>query len=163
MRISFAKPRNEGRPPTLTIVREDGSTTGEASTPFFVAHDLTHYAVEKTLGFRRSFYGLVAQGWDIDSFGEREPGSAKARAVPGEAMLTEIIVGALDLHRRHVFSDTAALLEFVAGECENRGMVTPEVSDDEIVAICDLRDELIGRWSALGPGEVLELEFLAVP
>ena len=42
---------------TATWQRKDGP---QAS--FFAAHDLTHYALETTLGYRRGFYGLVAEG-----------------------------------------------------------------------------------------------------
>jgi hypothetical protein len=33
---------------------------------FFALHDLTDFAVESTLGFRCGFYGLAAQGWEIE-------------------------------------------------------------------------------------------------
>jgi hypothetical protein len=26
-------------------------------------HDLTHYAVETALGYRRDFFGLITEGW----------------------------------------------------------------------------------------------------
>lgn len=159
MRISFAKPFNDDRPATLTVVRDDGSTTGQASSAFFVAHDLTHFAVETTLEYRDAFFGLLAKGWDIDTFAEREPGSTKVRTLPGEAKLAETIVGALDLQRRHVFREPPEVREFVTTECENHGRVDPELSDENIVAMCALRDELIARWKALEPGATLELDF----
>lgn len=28
-------------------------------------HDLTHYAIENTLGCRHAFFGLIAQVWDM--------------------------------------------------------------------------------------------------
>ena len=53
----------------LRCVRADGSVTWQKQdrhAAFFALHDLTHFAVESTLGFRDGFFGLVAQGWDID-------------------------------------------------------------------------------------------------
>ncbi|MDF2775439.1 MAG: hypothetical protein K0S86_4940, partial [Geminicoccaceae bacterium] len=57
----------------LTCIRADGSVTWQrqegAQGRFFPRHDLTHFAVETTLGHRRGFYGLVAEGWNITDFG----------------------------------------------------------------------------------------------
>ena len=48
----------------LELRRADGTTTWQKRTgptaEFFAVHDLTHYAVETVLGYRRAFYGLVA-------------------------------------------------------------------------------------------------------
>src|SRR5438094_310694 len=70
MIFRLAKGKN-GRPPTLICVREDGSLTWQRSSDFFAYHDLMHYAVETTFGYREGFLGLVAQGRDLDSFGTR--------------------------------------------------------------------------------------------
>jgi hypothetical protein len=61
--------RADGRA-TLRCTRGDGSVTWQVQrarhAAFFPLHDLTHYAVETVLGFRRGFFGLIADGWDID-------------------------------------------------------------------------------------------------
>ena len=53
----------------LTCTRADGSVTWQRQDGqlgrFFPLHDLTHYAVEQTLGFPRAFYGLLAEGWAV--------------------------------------------------------------------------------------------------
>ena len=53
----------------LRCTRKDGSVTWQKQTKHaahFALHDLTHYAVESTLGCRQGFFGLVAEGWDIE-------------------------------------------------------------------------------------------------
>ena len=53
----------------LRCVRQDGSVTWQKQTrhaAHFALHDLTHYAVETALGYRRGFFGLIAEGWDVD-------------------------------------------------------------------------------------------------
>lgn len=54
----------------LRCVRADGSATWQKQesrhAAFFALHDLTHFAVESTLGFQRGFFGLIAQGWEIE-------------------------------------------------------------------------------------------------
>jgi hypothetical protein len=54
----------------LRCVRADGSVTWQKQESrhagFFALHDLTHFAVESTLGFQRGFFGLIAEGWEIE-------------------------------------------------------------------------------------------------
>jgi len=53
----------------LRCRREDGSVTWQKQTKHaahFAVHDLTHYAVETVLGYRRGFFGLIAEGWDVE-------------------------------------------------------------------------------------------------
>jgi len=154
MIVRFTKARHEDRPHTFTCIRPDGTVTGMPSTAFFVRHDLTHFAVETTLGFKDAFFGLLAQGWEINSFEEREPGTRKSRALPTEAVAAEVIVGALELDWAAgplPAEETKAIIEttLVAG--------TPsEALIDEIRSV---RGELIERWNRLEPGQSLELEF----
>lgn len=56
---------------SFTLLRADGSSTWQRQArhaAFFAHHDLVHFAVERTLGLREAFYGLVAQGWAFDDF-----------------------------------------------------------------------------------------------
>src|SRR5436190_8612122 len=84
---------------SLSCTRADGTTTWQrqqgGQAAFFPRHDLTHYAVETVLGHRHGFYGLVADGWDLTDFGSPWP---RGR-IPSEAVLSEMIVGFLDLER----------------------------------------------------------------
>ena len=64
------KKQADGRS-ALTLERADGTRTWQRQdrhAAFFAAHDLTHLAVETTLGLREAFLGRVAQGWDFDDF-----------------------------------------------------------------------------------------------
>jgi uncharacterized C2H2 Zn-finger protein len=83
----------------LRCTRADGSTTWQKQqgdhAAFFPLHDLTHYAVETELGFRRGFYGLIADGWDIaDTTGKTARG-----ALPNEAIEVEYLVSAFSAER----------------------------------------------------------------
>ena len=83
----------------LSCVRAGGSTTWQrqlgATGAVMPAHDLTHYAVESVLGYRRAFYGLVADGWDIDDFAAPYPRGP----IPEEAREAEMVVGVFDTER----------------------------------------------------------------
>lgn len=77
-----------GKPNTLVCTRDDGSTSiTRLNIP--AEHDLCHYVVETTLGFRDAFYGLVAGVMEIQDF--NAPGTAMT--LPREALYAEFIVG----------------------------------------------------------------------
>ena len=69
MRIELEK-RSEGGA-VLRCIRGDGTSSWQRhdgqQAAFFPFHDLTHYAVEQTLGLRDGFFGLVAAGWPIEA------------------------------------------------------------------------------------------------
>lgn len=146
---------------SLSCTRPDGSTTWQsmknAQAAFFPRHDLTHYAVETILGHRRGFYGLVAAGWDLTDFGTPWP---RGR-VPNESVLSEMIVGLLDLER--------ATGEIVPAEdvnnrlrdfCSENGLAQPTpVTDDDLSKVRQRRGELFAMWEAVRPGDALELPF----
>lgn len=49
----------------------------------FPPHDLTHYTVETTFGYRHGFFGLIAGGWDISDFGAPWPRGPLPAELPG--------------------------------------------------------------------------------
>ena len=146
---------------SLSCTRPDGSTTWQsmkdAQAAFFPRHDLTHYAVETILRHRQGFYGLVAAGWDLTDFGTPWP---RGR-VPSESVLSEMIVGLLDLER--------ATGEIVPAEdvnnrlrdfCSENGLAQPTpVTDDDLSKVRQRRGELFAMWEAVRPGDALELPF----
>ena len=133
----------------LRCTRADGSVTWQKQTrhaAHFALHDLTHFAVESTLGFRRGFFGLIAEGWDIDDTtgkGDRGP-------LPREAVEVERIVGLFDTERA---SGVLLTAEDFASHAP-RGL-----TEEEIVQVRTCRGELFSRWSALEPGGTMELRF----
>ena len=107
MGIEFVR-RGDGTT-TLRCTRADGSVTWQTQrapshATFFALHDLTHYAVETTLGFRAGFYGLVADGWEITDFATPWPRGP----IPEEAREVELLVGCFDEERRNITRWSAA-------------------------------------------------------
>jgi hypothetical protein len=146
----------------LSCVRADGSTTWQrqegSQGAFFPLHDLTHYSVETVLGFRRAFYGLVSDGWDISSFGE--PGT-KSR-IPDEAILAEVIVAFFDVERATGVVSSADDFNWKIQSFRDHNDLPPtsfRMTDDALERIRTLRGELFGRWRALPPGETMTLAF----
>jgi hypothetical protein len=136
----------------LLCTRADGSVTWQKQTArhaaHFALHDLTHFAVESGLGFKRGFYGLIAEGWEI----EDTTGKGDRGRLPEEATEVERIVGLFDTERAGGVIYTAE--EF------NEYSPRP-FTDEELARVRKLRSELSTRWFAVEPGASLDLQFPA--
>jgi hypothetical protein len=133
----------------LRCTRDDGSVTWQKQTRHamhFALHDLTHFAVESTLGFRRGFFGLIAEGWEIDD----TTGKGARGRLPEEAIEVERIVGMFDTER-----GSGVLL---TAEDFGSGAMRP-LTDEEIARVRTCRGELLSRWFAVQPGGTMELRF----
>lgn len=141
--------------------RADGTVTwqrgDDAASHFFVVHDLTHYAVETTLGFDGAFFGLLASGWNISDFGKPWPRGP----LPAEALPAEVIVGMLDSERASgVRMSADELNEQLARYHETHGLPAPRLLlPDELARIRERLSELVDRWWTTPPGGNLELSF----
>jgi hypothetical protein len=138
----------------LRCVRADGSATWQKQTDrhaaFFALHDLTHFAVETTLGYRRGFFGLIAEGWEI----EDTTGKGARGPLPAEAGEVECLVGLF-------FAEGAGGVIWTVEEFNDFGTMQGArgLSADEIVRVKKKRSELFQQWSAVAPGATLELQF----
>ena len=157
--IQFTKRTDGGA--LLRCIRADGSTTWQRQdddhAAFFPLHDLTHYAVETELGFRRGFYGLIAEGWDIgETIGKSTRGP-----LPNEALEVEYFVSAIAAERAG--SAAASAEEFnqlAATFAQTREMPPPRsLTDAELATVRSRFEELAAKWRAMPPGETLELTF----
>lgn len=144
----------------LSCVRADQSVTWQRQeghlAAFFPFHDLTHYAVETVLGFRRAFYGLVAEGWDISSF----DATGLRDRLPPEALLAELIVGLFDAERTSGVDSDAEEFNWKIDtylDANHAAPTTFRMTDDGLARIRARRDALFARWRAVPPGETLEL------
>ena len=158
MRVLISRP-GEGRS-VLRCVRSDGSETWqkqEQHAAFFVAHDLTHFAVESTLGYQSAFYGLIASGWNIaDTTGKGARG-----ALPPEAIEVETLVGLFDAERASAALWTAD--EFNSAWRMKSGLPAPVLTGVQLAAIRKRRAELLAQWAAVPVGSALELDFDRTP
>ena len=161
MKIIFTKRRNNQA--SLHCTRADGSETwSKTKHPAMVYHDLIHYVVETELGFRQAFYGLVAAGHDIRSFGlprAQRPDALKPDNLPQEAHQTEILVGLLQT----IGADSTPYTHFVAllvEVCLQKEVPPPSLSDPQLKTIRTRIAQRWHRWQTLGEKETLCLEFI---
>jgi hypothetical protein len=135
----------------LRCVRDDGSVTWQKQdrhAAFFALHDLTHYAVETTLRWR-GFFGLVAEGWDLDDTG----GKGSRGPLPEEAGYVEQIVGLFDMER------ASGAIWTIEEFHEFGGAAAGRLTVESIAAIRKRRAELFQQWAAVPVGGALRLQF----
>jgi hypothetical protein len=142
----------------LECVHADGSTTWQKQgrhAGYFALHDLTHFAVESTLGFQQGFYGLIAAGWDI----EDTTGKGSRGALPAEAIEVEHLVGTFQAESAGGTLWTADEFNACAA-MQAAGRAAPRrLTDDDLARVRAKRASLFSQWFALEPGGTLELKF----
>ncbi|MGH7647428.1 MAG: hypothetical protein ACREND_04885 [Gemmatimonadaceae bacterium] len=149
----------------LTCVRADGSVTWQRQLgplgAFFPTHDLTHYVVETTLGYRQGFYGLIADGWEITDFADQET----KHDIPREAREAELVVGVFEMEHRMgadwspaEIRDQGERYAASTRPARNR-LALPALSDEVIARVRATRAALFEKWAATAPGDTLELPF----
>src|SRR6478672_10525140 len=79
--------KNKGKPHIILYRRDNGSETWMYADDYFVRHDLSHYCLEKLLGYGKAFMGMLNNGMDIKDFEDRE--KRKKLTVTSEAMYAE--------------------------------------------------------------------------
>jgi hypothetical protein len=149
--------KNTDKPHVIGYKRDDGSETWTRADEFFVLHDLSHYAIEKTLGYTTAFMGMLNGGVDIKDFEDRN--KRKAMRVTAEGASAE--------NMANLF-----LMEVSQGETEDFNQVladsfvkigggeTPvRLSPDQLDAIRSFYRRLLAEWAALPAGQTMILEF----
>ena len=139
----------------LRCTRADGSVTwqrqSERHAVHFTHHDLTHFAVETTLGYEQGFFGLIASGWDI----EDTTGKGARGPLPNEAGEVESVVGLFDSERG---SGTLWTADEFAQFAPRR--LTRKLDEAAIRGIRSSRGDLFRRWAGVEISGKLELEYL---
>ena len=143
---------------TLVCIRDDGAQIWSKLVYKMPYHDLTHYAVETTLGLRNAFYGLLAQGWTVEQFTEKNPETGRYPSLPDEAVQAESLVV--------LFQGAAAggtpseqVLETLEAACIANGVPPMPINSEQLDVVRDRLRELWQAWDQLLPGEILELDF----
>ena len=145
----------------LSCTRADGTATWQRHQGrhghFFPLHDLTHYAVETTLGFRHGFFGLIADGWDVEDTG----GKGNRGPLPEEALLVEQIVGLISLGRGSDGPWTADELdEQLRGVTRDPALVSgARLTEERLGQVLAALTELVASWALVEPGGTMTLSF----
>jgi len=158
--IEFKK-RADGRV-VLKCTRDDGSNTWQRQDDnhavFFPLHDLMHYAVETALEFRRGFFGLVAEGWEI----AETTGITPRGPLPNETLEVEYLVSAFSAERAGGVPASAEEFNQLASTfADAKGMPRPrQLAEEDLARVRTRFDELAMKWRSLSQDETLRLQFL---
>jgi hypothetical protein len=135
----------------LSYVRKDGSSTWQKASPYFALHDLMHYAVESTLGYKQAFLGLLASGKNIQDFEK----NAKDW-LPTEAMWAEIMTGQLQGVQNGAIP-IEQIVEAVNNAADGLLVPHPSFSQELAERILARHAELMMQWHVLPQGEAMEV------
>ena len=156
MEVRFC--RGRGGRYSITWAPANGEETWYKPDGYFVHHDLIHYAVETTLGYRDAFHGLMARGWDMKDFGEKDRATGKTRPLPPEAHHAEAIVGLLQLEQ----TGSVPPEEFfpaLEATYAAQGEPPPALTPAQVDRIRERIRALFAAWAQLPEGESLTLPF----
>jgi hypothetical protein len=149
--------KNSDKPHVIKYIRDNGTETWMYSDDFFVLHDLSHYAIEKTLKYTTAFYGLLNNGMAIEDFEDRE--KRNALLISDEACYAENMANLFLMEiTQGGFEDFNA----VSGEAFiaiNQKFSPPVLKDAEIKNIRIYLKQLILQWKDLPVGSSLQLTF----
>lgn len=149
--------KHTDKPHVLLYRRDDGTETWMAADEFFVRHDLSHYALEKALGYTTAFMGMLNKGMEIKDFEDRS--KRKAMRLSEQAVYAE--------NMANLF-----LMEYAQGQLTDFNSVLSsafnpmgtaakplDLTDEQLHAVRTLFSRLLHDWRVLGPGQIMVLEF----
>jgi hypothetical protein len=149
--------KNGDKPHVIKYIRDNGTETWMPASDFFVQHDLSHFAIEKTLHYTSAFMGMLNEGKDIKDFENREKRNQMAitqEAAYAENManlfLMEVIQGN--------FEDFNKALK-QAFETVTTQYIAPSLREKQLFDVRTFLRQLLKAWKELPGGETMTLNF----
>ncbi|MFM1774688.1 MAG: hypothetical protein RJA53_298 [Bacteroidota bacterium] len=124
---------------------------------FLVLHDLCHFAIETTLGYKTAFWGLVARGINPNIFEDKV--KRDALGLSNEAWYSEHLANLLLIEfRQGLFDDINEMLKQSLIQ-HHHYIPFIKISSTELTAIRSLFYKLIDDWKAVEDGNYFSLDF----
>jgi hypothetical protein len=143
---------------TISYQREDGSETWTQADDFLVLHDLSHFVIEMTMGYRTAFMGMINQGVELKDFENRvkRPNleityEGKCAENLANLFLIEIVQGYFEDFNQ-VFRECF--------EAMNPGLSAPILNVEEIFSIRRELSKWSRCWKDLAPGHTMSLGYI---
>ena len=149
--------KNYGKPHIILYRRDDGSETWMYADDFFVRHDLSHYCLEKNLGYTRAFMGMLNQGMDVKDFEDRA--KRKQITVTREALYAENMANLFLIEITQGNFENFNLMSKESFESWNKEYPAPVLLENEINMIRGSLRDLLRSWHQLPAGNTMELLF----
>jgi len=149
--------KNTGKPHVILYKRNDGTETWMQAGDYFVRHDLSHYAIEKTLRYTTAFMGMLNKGMDIRDFEDRS--KRKQLTVTKEAWYAENMANLFLIEIAQGYFDD--FNQVAVSTFANMGLElpAPQLSVTEIAAVRQYLEELLQSWNRLPPDHAILLTF----
>ncbi len=139
--------KNTGKPHIILYKRDDNSQTWMQADNFYVLHDLSHYAIEKALGYKTAFMSMLNKGMDIKDFENRE--TRKQIVIPEEASYAENMANLflIEFNQGYFEDFNKVAQDAFAKMCTS--YPAPELSETAIELIRNYIKSLIESWNRL--------------
>ncbi len=151
--------KHTNKPTILTCIRADKSKTWSKLHPNTEYHDLAHIAVEESLGFKNSFFGMVATGVNITDFElpeHRKPETLRGTNLPRESIVTEHLVNLLTIEQLNT-KETINFIEETQKILKENNLPYPKnLTEASLHIIRTKFSHLISLWKHLKDGDYLE-------
>jgi hypothetical protein len=155
MRVVLQK--NTGSKNCIRFYTKGDSIEWANGDDFMMLHDLSHYSIEKTLGYTSAFFGLIESGTKIKDFEDKA--TRDKMVLTNEAWYAEGLANLI-------------LIEYTQGKFENFNEVfkstlsktnptTPflAISEMDLAKTRLLFTDLVNKWKSLPEKETMELTF----
>ena len=162
MKLTATKSAKSDKLDQLRCERSDGTHTAVAMPrQGILPHDLIHFVVESTLGYRHGFLGEVANGADIAFAMQMSHDLAHAAPSP-QLTHAEAIVESVQAQLWSGAFDQAMFDEGIAGACAVRDCAPPSLHEGAGQQLYDAVLALGKRWQAVPFHASLTLEMADV-
>jgi hypothetical protein len=155
MKVEIQK--NSGSKNTIRFITKEEGIEWAYGDDFMILHDLSHYAIEKTLGYTSAFFGLIKSGTKIKDFEDKV--IRDKMILTNEAWYAEGLANLI-------------LIEYTQGKFENFNEVFKStlsktnptipffaISEIDLAKTRVLFADLVNKWKSLPEKETMELEF----
>jgi len=155
MQIIFKKRTNKNH--IITYKRPSTSDFWMEADEFLVLHDLSHYAIETTLGYKDAFWGLTRSGIDPTVFLDKE--KRDKLFIKDEAWYAECLANLFLMElTQGEFEDINAVIADSLKQT-NPGIRIPVFGKEEIEKIRSTYKKLVAKWKGLKNDEEMILAF----
>ena len=129
---------------TLCVCREGlKDDIQNCETRSLMPHDLIHFAYEKTVWLKNSFWGLLSQWYNIEHFPDELVSESS------ELYRTEMIVGPLTWYLMKEVSE-AQVISYIQNACDAYGIEVPQHITTETLKLIKIEYErLWWEWRSL--------------
>lgn len=134
-----------------------------------IPHDFVHLAVEQTLGFKRGFWGMIAEGiapGDIQEIAKAGGHASASRAEIPSAEIVELIqaervVECFEADFWGAPADNETFREVASVACAHSFVPCPALDDDAIASIRARIAAFAKEWMAAPAGKRFDLKWSA--